>query len=170
MEEAVCAPADPCPLLAACPQGTASSTLACTAESDTKYTTSWSLCAAPRCKSCPCLQRMIELQPFLVRLHHLLVCADPLASPHLCTCLLPAHSGKLKLHEDIAAGGQEKGNFLHHERRAAKRRFKRSFQLPDTAQGESAVASLSKGVLKVHVQKIEPPPKPEPKRIAVQMV
>eukprot|EP00879_Flechtneria_rotunda_P012913 GHRR01013486.1.p4 GENE.GHRR01013486.1~~GHRR01013486.1.p4 ORF type:complete len:110 (+),score=39.93 GHRR01013486.1:548-877(+) len=45
--------------------------------------------------------------------------------------------------------------------------FTRSFTLPDNIKEEGITASLDKGVLRVMVPKVEPAPKPEPKRITV---
>jgi HSP20 family protein len=46
--------------------------------------------------------------------------------------------------------------------------FSRSFTLPDNIKEEGISASLDKGVLTVMVPKVEPAPKPEPKRITVK--
>ena len=46
--------------------------------------------------------------------------------------------------------------------------FSRSFKLPDNAKPDDIAAHLDKGVLSVHVPKLPPAPKPQPKRIVVQ--
>jgi HSP20 family protein len=46
--------------------------------------------------------------------------------------------------------------------------FTRSFVLPDNVKEDGIAASLDKGVLRVTVPKVEPAPKPQPKRIAVK--
>ena len=46
--------------------------------------------------------------------------------------------------------------------------FSCSFKLPDNAKPDDIAAHLDKGVLSVHVLKLPPAPKPQPKRIVVQ--
>lgn len=46
--------------------------------------------------------------------------------------------------------------------------FTRSFTLPDNIKEDAITASLDKGVLTIMVPKVEPAPKPQPKRIAVK--
>lgn len=45
--------------------------------------------------------------------------------------------------------------------------FSRTFTLPEHVKEDGISASLDKGVLTVTVPKVEPAPKPEPKRIVV---
>ncbi|GBF99742.1 hsp20-family heat shock chaperone [Raphidocelis subcapitata] len=60
------------------------------------------------------------------------------------------------------------GRVLRRER--AFSTFSRSFTLPENVQEGEITANLDKGVLEVVVPKVEPPPRPEPKRIAVNAV
>lgn len=61
---------------------------------------------------------------------------------------------------------EKEGRRAHRTERTV-RRFTRSFVLPPDAKEEGISASLDKGVLKVSVPRTPPPPRPQPKRIAV---
>jgi HSP20 family protein len=61
---------------------------------------------------------------------------------------------------------EREGKVVRRERHFST--FTRSFTLPDNIKEEGISASLDKGVLTVTVPKVEPAPKPEPKRITVK--
>eukprot|EP00775_Hariotina_reticulata_P000604 gene604-891_t len=63
---------------------------------------------------------------------------------------------------------EKEGKVVRRERHFSS--FTRSFVLPENVKEDAISASLDKGVLHVTVPKVEPAPKPQPKRIAVKGV
>ena len=72
-------------------------------------------------------------------------------------------SGKRQEEKEERAEGDK---VIRRERRFSQ--FSRSFTLPENIKEDEISADLDKGILQVHVPKVEPPPKPEPKRITVK--
>jgi HSP20 family protein len=79
------------------------------------------------------------------------------------------HDGTLTISGKRQEEKEERGEgdkVIRRERHFSQ--FSRSFALPENIKEDEISANLDKGVLKVKVPKVEPPPKPEPKRITVQ--
>lgn len=79
------------------------------------------------------------------------------------------HEGTLTISGNRKDEKEEKdteGRVVRRERHFNQ--FTRSFTMPENVTGEGVTAQLDQGILRVTVPKVEPSPKPEPKRITVQ--